>query len=87
MKRLTTESSLKPLVAQFVPIKIDVASDDYKIWRRDHKPEKGAIPQMYIIRADGEELYNKVGGLPADQLQQVLSSALKATTCLKIKLQ
>ncbi len=79
MKRLTTESSLKPLVAQFVPIKIDVASDDYKIWRRDHKPEKGAIPQMYIIRADGEELYNKVGGLPADQLQQVLSSALKGS--------
>ena len=77
MKRFSTEASLKPLVAQFVPIKLDVASDDYKIWRRDHKPEKGAIPQMYIVRADGEELFNKVGGLPTEQLETVLSQSLK----------
>ena len=78
MKRLTTENSLKPLVAQFVPIKIDVASDEYKIWRREHRPEKGAIPQMYIVRADGKELYNKVGGLPTKALQSILGKALQS---------
>ena len=72
MKTLTTEAKLKPLVAQFVPLKLDVKSNDYKVWRRDHKPPKNAIPQVYIVRADGEELYNNVGGLSAEKLQPLL---------------
>ncbi len=76
MKRLTTEDSLKPLVAQFVPIKIDVKSDEYRDWSREHKPSRNAIPQMFIVQADGEELFNQVGGLPAETLEKVLTGAL-----------
>ncbi len=76
MERLTTDAKLKPLVAQFVPIKIDVASPDYQLWTREHTPERGAIPQMFIVRADGHELYNRVGALPADDLVELLSTSL-----------
>jgi hypothetical protein len=77
MKRLTTESQLKPLIAQFVPIKIDVKSKEYQAWARKHKPPKNAIPQMFIVRADGEELFNQVGGLPTDKLATIMTGALE----------
>ncbi len=76
MKTLTTEAKLKPLVAQFVPLKLDVKSDDYRVWRQRHKPPKNAIPQVFIVRADGEELYNNVGGMKADKLHPLLTNVL-----------
>ena len=76
MKTLTTEAKLKPYVAQFVPLKLDVKSKDYRTWRQSHKPPKNAIPQVYIVRADGEELYNNVGGMKADKLQPLLKNVL-----------
>ncbi len=63
-------------MAQFVPIKLDVASDDYRTWNREHPSEGNGIPKVYIVRADGETLYAKPGGLSVEQLGQLLSTAL-----------
>ena len=65
-------------MAQFVPIKLDVASDEYREWSREHPSEGNGIPKVYIVRADGETLYAKSGSLSEIELGQLLSTSLAA---------
>ena len=68
---------MTPLSVQFVPIKIDVATDAYKDWSSLFPHEGGkAIPVVYIIRADGEKQYAKTGGLGTAALTDLLNSNL-----------
>ena len=69
---------MTPLSAQFVPIKIDVATDAYKDWSSLFPHEGGkAIPVVYIIRADGEKQYAKTGALGPAALTNLLNSNLE----------
>lgn len=77
MNRLNTDKSIAPLVAQFVPIKLDTASKEYSRWRQDHKYEGRTIPILFIVRADGETLYGKSGSLQGDDLPKMLTRALE----------
>ena len=64
-------------MAQFVPIKLDVSSPEYAQWRRDHTPEGNGIPQLFVVRADGETLYGRSGSLQGPDLPNMLIAALQ----------
>ncbi len=64
-------------MAQFVPVKLDVESDEYRQWRMDHPSEGSTIPKLFVVRADGATLYGKSGSLPGDQLPLMLQQALQ----------
>lgn len=77
MKRLTTEAGLQAIVAQFVPIKIDTATDQFQQWEREHKSGARGIPIIYGVRADGETLYAKSGAPQGDGLPTLLVQILR----------
>ena len=59
---------------------LKVATDDPKTWSewtRRYKIDGDGIPKVYVVRADGEQLYGKTGA--PRQLPQFLSSALKSS--------
>ncbi|HMO12733.1 MAG TPA: SHD1 domain-containing protein [Pirellulaceae bacterium] len=75
-ERLSSDAKLKALLTQFVYLKIDVSTPDYSLWIAEHKPERGAIPQVYIVRADGHEIYNQVGAPETPALIKLMADAL-----------
>lgn len=64
-------------MAQFVPVKLDISTAEYKEWRQDHQYEGKTIPILFVVRADGETLYGKSGSLSGDELPKMLSRALE----------
>jgi hypothetical protein len=70
--RLQSDQSLQPLLAQFVPLEIDVTTSVWQTWAQKFPPEANAIPIIYVIRADGEVLYSKSGAPQGDALPQLL---------------
>lgn len=63
-------------MSQFVPLKIDTSSDEYREWSRTHKKEGNSIPILYVVRADGKTIYAKSGSLRGDDLPNMLIAAL-----------
>ncbi len=64
-------------MAQFVPVKLDVASKEYAQWRQDHPSEGNTIPKLFVVRADGETLYGRSGSLNGSELPNMLTRALQ----------
>jgi hypothetical protein len=56
---------------------MEAGSREATLWNSYFKPSANAIPQVYIVRADGQELYNQIGGLSASRLQEVMTIALE----------
>ncbi len=77
LKRLNEDRDIAPIVAQFVPVKLDVDSDEYRQWRREHPAEGNSIPKLFVVRADGETLYGRSGSLSGDALPEMLIAALE----------
>ena len=74
--RLTTDQSLRPLLARYVPLNLVDAEADHKgEWLQRYRPEGNAIPFVFVVRADGEKLYAKSGAPEA--LPQFLAEHLK----------
>ena len=73
-KRLETDTSLSQFVGQFVPLKVVSTGDEWKKWASKFKKEGRSIPIIYVVRADGEQLYGKSGALSGDALPQMLAS-------------
>ena len=63
-------------MAQYVPLLIGFdGAGDWSKWARKYQAEGGnAIPQVFVIRADGEKLYGKVGH--PESLPQFLQAGL-----------
>ena len=78
MERLNTDRSIGPLVAQFVPLKIETdGSDKWGEWSRKYSHEGSGIPIVFVIRADGEKMYGKSGSpveLPRFLASQLVSA-------------
>ena len=54
-------------------------SPDASFWMQKHKPTGNAIPMIFIVSAEGKEIYNK-GGLPAgDGLKKLLMTGIAET--------
>ena len=75
MERLNTDRSIGPLVAQFVPLKIETdGGDKWGEWSSKYSHEGSGIPIIFVIRADGQKMYGKSGS--PDELPRFLASQL-----------
>jgi hypothetical protein len=59
---LSTDRKIQPLVSQFVPLKVETNGEAWQKWARQYPKEGSGIPIIYIVRADGKQLYGKSGG-------------------------
>lgn len=79
MQRLTTEPALQPLLAQFVPLELKVDDPEFALWRSRYKPTGNGIPMIFIVAADGREIYNRSGAPAGDGLPGLLTTAIQQT--------
>lgn len=77
MKRLSSDRSIAPMVAQFVPLKITTNGPQWQKWASKYRHEGRAIPIIYIVRADGKMLYGKSGSLSGNALPQLLLLSMR----------
>ena len=59
------DEQLEPLAAQFVLLKIDTGTDVWPKWRERYELDGTGEPKVYVVRADGKQLYGEVGA-PGD---------------------
>jgi tetratricopeptide (TPR) repeat protein len=76
LQRLNTNPNLAPLVAQFVPLKISTEGQEWQTWARRYQAPGNAIPIIYIVRADGEQLHGSSGSQDAPALAQLMLQTL-----------
>ena len=81
MTTLVSNKSIAPYAAQFVPVKIDINSDEYRTWVRDAnlKSEGKGVPAVHVVRSDGESLYGQRGGISDDNLKTLLMTTLQTS--------
>lgn len=63
---------------QFVPLKlITDGNPEWSKWARQYPVDGNGIPRLYVIRADGQQLYGRVGALGGDALPLMLYTTLQ----------
>ncbi len=79
LDRLYNDRSLAVFAGKFVPLKLvtEGQNEEWAVWSRRYRAVGNGIPQLFVIRADGEKLYAKSGALPGDQLPQMLMATLQ----------
>ena len=55
------DEQLEPLAAQFVLLKIDTGTDLWPKWSSRYQLDGTGEPKVYVVRADGKQLYGEVG--------------------------
>lgn len=73
---MNTDQDIASVVAQFVPIKLDTGTAEWRKWEQEHPSEGNGIPKIYVVRADGNTLYAKSGSLRGDALPNMMVQAL-----------
>lgn len=74
---MASDATLAPLLAQFVPVSIDVASPDFgKLARQLNLAGQISIPYLTVLRADGEKLYAGSGAPQGEALPALLRECL-----------
>jgi hypothetical protein len=76
-KTLASDESLRPVLAHFVSLAIDVETPDFRKWERVYPRRSSAIPGLYVVTAAGEQVYGNEGGLAADELKKALVTSLE----------
>ena len=74
-KRLVSDRNLAPLVAQFVPLKVDVSSADWRTLSSQYPVAGNTIPVVYVLRADGQKIFGARKALSGDELPRMLRAA------------
>ena len=74
-KRLVSDRNLAPLVAQFVPLKVDVSSPDWRTLSSQYPVAGNTIPVVYVLRADGQQIFGARKALSGDELPRMLRAA------------
>ncbi|MGE5193674.1 MAG: tetratricopeptide repeat protein [Deltaproteobacteria bacterium] len=59
--QMEKDEQLEPLAAQFVLLKIDTGTDLWPKWRDRYELDGTGEPKVYVVRADGKQLYGEVG--------------------------
>ena len=78
LHRLENDRSLARFSGQFVPVKIITdGNPEWGKWARMYPLDKRGIPQLYVIRADGEKIYADVGSLSGDSLPRMMLASLQ----------
>ena len=76
LHRLENEQSLARYAGWFIPLKIETKGDEWSQWATRFRHEGNGIPIVFVVRADGEQLYGKTGSLPGAELYQMIESVL-----------
>jgi len=76
LKRLSTDASLAQYLINYIPIKIDTDGPDWQTFAQKYKAPGNSIPILFVVRADGEQIYGQSGSHPGAQLPTVLGQAL-----------
>ncbi|HAN99263.1 MAG TPA: hypothetical protein DCQ98_18365 [Planctomycetaceae bacterium] len=76
-ERLTTDRELQPLLANFVPLALDVDAPAWQEWARTYPVDGNGLPFVYVVRADGEKLHGSSGPLQGNALPLALGNALQ----------
>jgi len=76
MKRLTSDSAVAPLVQQYVPLEIKAGTADHKLWTSNIPPAGGGVPQIYIVSAEGKQIYGGTGNPQGDGLNRILQDGI-----------
>lgn len=76
LKRLQTDPSLARYAGWFIPLKIDTSGEDWRKWASQYRHEGNSIPIVFVVRADGEQLYGKSGSLPGPALPMMIEQTL-----------
>ena len=78
LDRLENDRSLAAFAGQFVPLKIITDNNvDWSQWSRKYPMTGNGIPQLYVVRADGEQIYGGAGAPNGDDLPAMLFASLK----------
>jgi hypothetical protein len=78
-QRLQTEPDLRELLAQYVPVEIEAGTADWNLWTQQFPPGGNGVPLIYIVSAEGKEIYNKSGAPQGDGLKELLSTGIEQT--------
>lgn len=77
LKRLETDRSLAAFAGQFVPLRINSSgSPEWTAWSKRYRHEGKTIPILYVVRADGKQLYGRSGMLSGSALPTMLLATL-----------
>lgn len=76
LERLQTDRSLARYAGWFVPLKIETNGAEWAKWSRQYRAEGNGIPIIYVIRADGKQLFGRSGSLPGMELPVLLQQAI-----------
>ncbi len=76
MERFSSDAQLQKYSEWFVPVKIDVNSDQWKSFRQTYKHDGGGVPYVYIVRADGEKLYGSGKRISAEELYSIVEDSI-----------
>lgn len=86
-KRLKTEGSLHPILAQYVNLEINTESPEWQEWARKHPHEGNGIPIIYLVRPDGQTMHAKSGAPEGAGLPKLLVEGLSQSGTLYTKAQ
>jgi hypothetical protein len=76
--RLNTDRMIAPLVAQFVPLKVDLDAESWNKFRSKYNAEGNRTPIIWIIRADGQQMFGRAGGVGDNELAPFMVAQLKS---------
>ncbi len=60
----------------FVPLKIETRGEEWSKWTSQYRHEGSSIPIVFVVRADGKQLYGRSGPLPGLELPQMINLVL-----------
>jgi hypothetical protein len=60
----------------FIPLKIETNGDQWGKWATRYQHEGNSIPIVFVVRADGQQLYAKSGSLPGPELPLMIEQVL-----------
>lgn len=75
-QQVKTDEPTKQMLSDCVKVYLDCDSPEYQQWIAIHPPTDAALPQWFLVRADGQELINRTGGVSNEELKTVLGSNL-----------
>lgn len=74
--RLEKDGTLRPLLAQFVPLVLNTDTEEWQTWSSRYEAEGESIPMVFVVRADGEKLFGKSGAFEGLALNELLKECL-----------
>ena len=64
-------------MAQYVPLKVETEGEDWQTWSKKYRATGNEIPLVFVIRADGEQLYGQSGAITGEALPEFMKRYLK----------